>query len=464
MLTTDLGITRRVAAVTSARRVLQASEQRVLLACGDLLAGSAAIAISIWTWSITAGVPFDTAFLRGHAWWWLAAPIWVLVLLPSHSPRIALSVRDTLDVLTRGAAMLLALYLALYFYLPPRILPRLVALYIVWEGSCAVFAWRLWYAWFFGRPAWMPQVLIVGAGPRADTARRLLADAGAAATVLTSDGLPDSGHAWLAAIDASRPAEIVLAMPEEPGDALLDALVECQERGVQIVTFAQLYEQALQRVPVQHIDREWLLASFSDAIRLRDASGLVKRALDLFGSIVGLAAMVMFAPFIAAAIWLEDRGPIFYRQRRTGRAGSLFSIVKFRTMTHGAEDVHGPRWAAPDDPRVTRVGRLLRRTRLDELPNVINVLRGEMSLVGPRPERPELVATIEQQVPFYRTRLMARPGLTGWAQVNRPYDETIADASAKLEYDLYYIKHRTLAFDLWILLKTVGTVLGLKGR
>ena len=113
---------------------------------------------------------------------------------------------------------------------------------------------------------------------------------------------------------------------------------------------------------------------------------------------------------------------------------------------------------------MTRVGRWLRLTRLDELPNLINVLRGEMSLVGPRPERPELVSTLEQHVPFYRTRLMARPGLTGWAQVNRPYDETIADASQKLEYDLYYLEHRTLAFDLWILLKTIGTVLGLKGR
>ena len=133
-------------------------------------------------------------------------------------------------------------------------------------------------------------------------------------------------------------------------------------------------------------------------------------------------------------------------------------------MVRGAEDRDGPRWASAGDPRVTRVGRILRRARLDELPNLVNVLRGEMSLIGPRPERPELVAVLEQRVPFYRTRLMVRPGLTGWAQVNRPYSDSVAGASEKLEYDLYYLKHRTLGFDLWILLRTVGTVLGLKGR
>src|SRR6185295_3580506 len=146
--------------------------------------------------------------------------------------------------------------------------------------------------------------------------------------------------------------------------------------------------------------------------------------------------------FMAASIWLEDRRPVFFRQARVGRAGAIFHIVKFRTMVRGAEDRDGPRWASAGDPRVTRAGRILRRARLDELPNLVNVLRGEMSLVGPRPERPELVAMLEQQVPFYRTRLMVRPGLTGWAQVNKPYSDTVAGASEKLEYDLYYLKHR----------------------
>jgi exopolysaccharide biosynthesis polyprenyl glycosylphosphotransferase len=448
-------------------RALQPSEHRVLLGVGDLFAASLATVVSIWIWSITAGFPFDTAFLRAHAAWLLAGPAWMLALLSSHGRRTALSARATVAALVRGMGVLLALYLALYFYLPPRALPRLVALYILWEGALTLLAWRLWYAWFFGRAEFLPRVLVVGSGERAETALRLLREfhPGGGVAVGVVDHAPEgSGGAMQEAVEASLAAEIVVATPAQPEDAFLDALLQYQERGIRIVTFAQLYEDTLQRVPIRHIDREWLLASFAEAIHLRDASGIVKRALDLAGAAAGLVVLAAVAPFVAAAIWLEDGRPILYRQARVGRAGSLFRILKFRTMVRDAENGEGPRWASPDDPRVTRAGRVLRRARLDELPNLVNVLRGDMSLVGPRPERPELVEMLEQRVPFYRTRLMARPGLTGWAQVNRPYDETIADASEKLEYDLYYLKHRTLLFDLQILIRTVGTVLGLKGR
>ena len=147
-----------------------------------------------------------------------------------------------------------------------------------------------------------------------------------------------------------------------------------------------------------------------------------------------------------------------------GRGGAPFKLMKFRTMAQDAEADGPPRWAGRRDSRVTRVGRFLRRTRLDELPNVVNVLRGEMSLVGPRPERPEFVAQLEREIPFYRTRLLVRPGLTGWAQVNYPYGDSVYGALEKLEYDLYYLKHRSLFFDLWILVRTVGTVVALRGR
>ena len=448
-----------VAVSSTARRTLQASEHRILLACGDLIAASVAVALAIWVWSITAGFPFTPAFLARRAQWFLAVPAWVLVLLPSHNVRTALSARRTTAALARGMALLLAVYLATYFYAPPRALPRLVALYILWEGALLLLAWRLWYLWFFSRGPYLRRVVFVGGGSRADTASRLLREAQPATRIVVSgtDRLVDS-------VEESGAADVVLATDGQPDDTLLDALLRCQERGLRIVGFAQLYEETLQRVPVEHVDREWLLTSFAEAISTRDASRIVKRAFDIAGALGGLVLSVVAAPVIAAAILLEDGRPVIFRQTRVGRGGALFDILKFRTMVRDAEKDEGPRWAAADDPRVTRAGRFLRRTRLDELPNLLNGLRGEMSLVGPRPERPELVAMLEQQVPFYRTRLMARPGLTGWAQVNRPYGDTVAGASEKLEYDLYYLKHRTLAFDLWILLKTVGTVLGLKGR
>lgn len=446
---------------------LQASEHRVLLACGDLATGGAAVAVSMWIWSITAGFPFSLGFVRGHAAWFLAAPAWLLVLLPSHNVRTALSVERTLAALVRGMAVLLAAYLAIYFYVPPRALPRLVALYILWEGALLVLAWRLWYLWFFSRGAYLRRVLVVGGGDRADTAVRLLHEAQPAMTIVgREESLPvDAGpDGLLNRVGTLGAADIVVAVQGQPDDRLLDALLHCQERGVRVIGFAQLYEETRQRVPVGHVDREWLLSSFADAIQARDASRLIKRVLDVAGAAIGLGFLLMAAPAIAAAIALEDGRPILFRQARVGRAGAIFHIVKFRTMMRGAEDRDGPRWASAGDPRVTRVGRILRRARLDELPNLVNVLRGEMSLIGPRPERPELVAMLERHVPFYRTRLMVRPGLTGWAQVNSPYSDSVAGASEKLEYDLYYLKHRTLGFDLWILVRTVGTVLGLKGR
>jgi exopolysaccharide biosynthesis polyprenyl glycosylphosphotransferase len=462
MLTTDIGARRTAAPAHVSRRPLQASEHGALLACGDLAAACAAVAIAMWTWSLTAGAPFDRTFVGAHAVWFLAAAAWALALTPAHKARAALSLGATARALATTLAVLLGAYLVLYFYLPPRTLPRLVAVYVLWEGTLAVSGWRLCYAWLFGRAAFQPRVLIAGSGERFEMARAMLQGLGPSAAVAATH---DLASGLLETADRVGAADIVVATSTPPTDAMLDALLQCQERGIRIVTFPQLYEDALQRIPVRHIDREWLLASFSEAIRLRDASALIKRGVDLAGGLAGTAALAALAPFIAAAIWIEDRGRIVYRQQRVGWGGSPFSIVKFRTMVADAEDTAGPRWAAKDDPRVTRVGRLLRRTRLDELPNLINVVRGEMSLVGPRPERPELVAMLEQHVPFYRTRLMVRPGITGWAQVNRPFgDETIDDAAEKLEYDLYYVKHRTLAFDLWILLKTLGAVLRLKGR
>jgi lipopolysaccharide/colanic/teichoic acid biosynthesis glycosyltransferase len=168
-------------------------------------------------------------------------------------------------------------------------------------------------------------------------------------------------------------------------------------------------------------------------------------------------------PFIAAAIKLESPGPVFYRQMRAGQGGRPFQLLKFRTMIAGAEADGQARWARAIDARVTRVGRLLRRTRLDELPQLFNVLRGDMSLIGPRPERPELIAVLEQEIPFYRARLLVKPGLTGWAQVNYGYGRSVEDARVKLEYDLYYIKQQSIWLDLVILFRTVEVVLGMKG-
>jgi lipopolysaccharide/colanic/teichoic acid biosynthesis glycosyltransferase len=191
---------------------------------------------------------------------------------------------------------------------------------------------------------------------------------------------------------------------------------------------------------------------------------LTKRLLDIVGSLAGLALMLVTLPMTALAIVLDSGFPIFYSQPRLGKSGKPYTIYKYRSMRKDAEADGEVKPAAENDPRVTRVGNILRKSRMDELPQFWNVLRGEMSLVGPRAERYELVNAYQKQVPFYRARLLVKPGLTGWAQINYGYAATVYDTVIKLEYDLYYIKHRTLGMDVSIILRTLGTVVRRTGR
>ena len=445
---------------------------------GDVGALSVGLAISLWTWSISAGLQFTWSFLQERAAWFLAVPVWMLVLAPSYDLKIALAVSVTVRALARALVVLLAAYLVVYFYAPRDELPRLVALYVLWEGALLTLGWRLVYIWFVTHLPLDKHLLILGATEAGRTTLGLLREAGPHATVVgfvdddeglwggEIDGVPVLGGAERLADAVARfgVGEVVVAVPHRAGSTLLGALADCLHQGVDVVPMSQIYEDLLSRVPVRHLESGWLFSSFVEAVRSKDASRLAKRVLDLSGAVAGLVTLAALMPIIAAAIRLDSGRPIFFRQRRLGRGGAPFELVKFRTMSQDAEADGPPQWAGRRDPRVTRVGRFLRRTRLDELPNVVNVLRGEMSLVGPRPERPEFVAMLEREIPFYRTRLLVRPGLTGWAQVNYPYGDSVHGALEKLEYDLYYVKHRSLFFDLWILVRTVGTVVALRGR
>ncbi len=224
------------------------------------------------------------------------------------------------------------------------------------------------------------------------------------------------------------------------------------------------YEELLGRVPIHHLEADWILRSFVDQARASPFYEMGKRLIDILGGLIGVLLLVIIFPFASLAIWLDSRRPIFYYQIRCGRGGHPYQIIKFRTMQQNAEPDGQPQWARENDERATRVGRFLRKTHLDELPQFINVLRGEMSLVGPRAERPELVELFQQHVPFYRGRLLVKPGITGWAQINYGYAVTVEDTAIKLEYDLYYIKHRNLLLDAVIILRTAGAVIGFRGR
>ena len=202
---------------------------------------------------------------------------------------------------------------------------------------------------------------------------------------------------------------------------------------------------------------------FSDGFHRSKWIDLVKRALDLAAGIVGLAASMPIMIVVALVVRLESKGPIIFRQTRVGRMGKCFEVLKFRSMNVDAEKANGAQWASENDPRVTRIGRFLRKYRLDELPQFINVIRGEMSFVGPRPERPFFVEELRKTIPYYDERHSVRPGLTGWAQVQYAYGSSIEDAYNKLEYDLFYLQNMSLTFDLAIIFQTIRIVLGARG-
>jgi len=222
-----------------------------------------------------------------------------------------------------------------------------------------------------------------------------------------------------------------------------------------------IYEDLLGRVPISLLRSDWILRSFVDQARADGLYEIGKRIIDIAGGFAGVFALLILTPFIGMSILLESGWPVFYYQSRLGKNGREYKIIKFRTMR---ESFDGFGKLLPDKERMTRVGWFLRKTHIDELPQVINILRGEMSLVGPRAEISQLVAELQAKVPFYRARLLVKPGLTGWAQVNFGYAATVEETAVKLEYDLYYIKHRNIVLDFVILLRTVGTVVGFRGQ
>lgn len=241
---------------------------------------------------------------------------------------------------------------------------------------------------------------------------------------------------------------------------IIDVFYKVGKRNVQFINLANAYEKIMKKIPLEALDQLWFLENISRGEK--KLYEFIKRSIDLVLALIGGIIFAVLFPFIALIIKWESKGHIFYRQTRIGKEGKPFEFIKFRTMIENAEP-NGAVWARKDDSRVTKFGRLIRKTRLDELPQILNILKGEMSVVGPRAERPEFVEKLKKQIPFYEERLLVRPGLSGWAQINYGKDLDHNDTKEKLQYDLYYIKNRSFTLDLAVILKTIKTVLSASG-
>ncbi|HVW64218.1 MAG TPA: TIGR03013 family XrtA/PEP-CTERM system glycosyltransferase [Nitrosospira sp.] len=272
------------------------------------------------------------------------------------------------------------------------------------------------------------------------------------------------GYSLMTLVNLHGVREIIIAMQERRGGSFpIQDLLECKLNGIKVTDAAAFFERERGQIRVNSLYPSWLIfgGGFDQSL-LRSG---IKRAFDLAASGILLIATLPVMLVTALCIFSEDRGPIFYRQERVGKGGRTFMVLKFRSMGSDAEKSGRPQWATTDDPRITRVGRIIRKLRIDELPQIFNVLNGEMSFVGPRPERPYFVDQLCAQIPYYNVRHSIKPGITGWAQVRYGYGSSVEDAVEKLQYDLYYVKNHSLFLDVIILIDTVEVVvLGKGGR
>ncbi|MBT0669102.1 TIGR03013 family PEP-CTERM/XrtA system glycosyltransferase [Novosphingobium profundi] len=332
---------------------------------------------------------------------------------------------------------------------------------------------RLVFKAVFGAAAFRRRILVLGSGERALRIQKLserpesgFAVAGfvhmGEATALVANATPRGQIENLTNFVEERGvSEVVLALQERRNALPLKDLLRIKTAGVHVNDFSSLVERETGRIDLDTVNPSWLI--FSDGFSSgRAVSSAVKRVFDILASLLVLVVTGPVVVLFAVLVKLDSKGPAFYRQSRVGLFGVPFNVVKLRSMRTDAESA-GAQWATQDDPRITRIGRFIRKVRIDELPQVWTVLKGEMSFVGPRPERPEFVADLEEHLPFYAERHMVKPGITGWAQINYPYGASVEDSRNKLEYDLYYAKNYTPFLDLLILLQTLRVILWSEG-
>jgi sugar transferase (PEP-CTERM system associated) len=367
---------------------------------------------------------------------------------------------------------------AVYFWFPALIIGRGVfgisAVFVI----TLVIGWRMAFEWLSRRVRPRERLLLVGTGPSAIAlAREIFERRHQLGVEIVGFVDPDPARVGLrvlnptvigtiddiAPIVAERSVDrVVVSLADARGKLPMGKLLDLKLDGVTFDHLATVYEEYTGKIAVENLRPSWLI--FSEGFHKTRVLTAGKRALDLLmaGSLLVLAAPVMIA--VALLVRLTSTGAVLYHQERVGLRGQVFTVHKFRSMRADAEAATGPVWAAKSgDPRVTPLGRALRRTRLDELPQLWNVLKGEMSFVGPRPERPEFVRELTAQIPFYGQRHVVRPGITGWAQVRYTYGASVEDALEKLQYDLFYIKNLSLALDLYIIVETIKTVILRKG-
>ena len=471
------------------RLFLRISERKLLLTTGDLLLLNLTLLL---TFMIRFGFgSLQENLIRTAFWFIIFNIIWLGVAALFDVYDLARAANPLNSVWTSAMAVLVSIII--YYFIPfitpslPQSRSDLFLLPIM--AISLIVIWRYLYAVIFVQPSFNQTAVVIGAGWSGRTLAQAISErdnlqnkrySGMSYHILgfiddddekqgvEIEGIPVLGNrdTLLDVIERLQPDEVVVAIThlQRIHGKLFKAILDCQEKGIPLITMTALYEKLTGRVAVEHAGRDIhvvLPIERPSAFRLYL---VFRRLMEIVVSLLGCLILLIFMPMVWLIQKLSDPGDLFYRQERVGYGGKTFQVIKFRTMIMNAEKNTGAVWAKENDDRITTFGRIMRKTRLDEIPQFWNVLKGDMSLIGPRPERPEFVKTLEKDIPFYRVRHSVKPGITGWAQVKYRYGASTEDSLIKLQYDLYYIKHLGPYLELSILMRTVQVMLGFQGR
>jgi len=457
-------------------------EQTLLLVLGDLIAAILALALSLLIWGRgDTWLGFSLEFLQARipSWYYFLPLLWMILMADSYDLVKASNLKSTFKSLGVSLILCAAIYMVIYFASEPNSLPRFgVAIFLVLTMVFTLL-WRVVYVRLFTTASKQKRALIIGAG-RAGTALAKivsqqnpppftlvgLIDDDPAKKGTLIEGFPVIGNHkdLLEIIEDNHITDLILAISNEMSPGMFQTILTTQEKGMNLATMQDTYESLTNRVPISLLESDWIIRSFIDRKPTSGLYRISKRLMDLIFSLIGMVGLAILFPILALLIRLDSKGPIIFKQTRLGRSGFPYTILKFRTLKENQDMTEEASVTSVNDPRVTRVGHLLRKTHFDELPQIVNVLQGEMSFVGPRSEQQQLVLKFQEEIPFYRARMLVKPGITGWAQIHQDYAETVAETAIKLEYDLYYIENASILMDLSIILRTVTSVLGFKGR
>lgn len=458
---------------------IRQSERKVILLAGDLVFSTLSLLLALFFWSQKDALNFSWEFLgqRSPGWFYFLPLIWIFLLIGLYDIRRANRHSEVMKGVSTAAGISILLYLIVFFVSEPNSLPRRGVAIFIASATVLTILWRFLYIKIFTAPVFNRRVLVIGAGLAGTTLVSMISkiqpvpfdlvgyiddDPEKLGKELFGCKVVGNGSSLLNSIKEYEVTDLVFAISGELNPDLFRSILAAEEGGIEVSSLPTVYEELFGRVPVQLLQSDWILRSFLDQVHTNGLYEGIKRLADIFSGIVGLLVLGILFPFVALFILIDSGSPIIYSQMRVGKNGNPYKIYKFRTMRADNNNGIG-RMTSDGDERITRFGKLLRRSHIDELPQMLNILKGQNSLVGPRAEQPELVNQFQQQIPFYRARLLVRPGLTGWAQINQRYASTVEDTVVKLEFDLYYLKHRTLLLDFNIILRTIGAVLGFRG-